>query len=122
MLQRTQALSTTEAEYVALCAATQDYVYLHQMLKEFDMEIGGAIPIPDDNTACINIARNPMTSQPVKHVDIRYHFVRTMVLEGRVALHHVPTYYQAADILTKPVETATFFRHRAKLMGLPSSP
>ena len=51
MLQRTHALSTAEAEYVALCAATQDAVYLHQMLTEFGMEIGGAIPILDDNTA-----------------------------------------------------------------------
>jgi hypothetical protein len=41
---------------------------------------------------------------------VRYHFVRDNAEEGNIDLIHVPTEKQLADILTKPLNQATFAR------------
>ena len=122
MIQKSQALSTAEAEYVALCAASQDAVYLLQMLQEMGMGDNAPVTLLEDNQACMDIASTDIASPKLKQVDIRYHFVRTMVTEGKIQLIYCPSYHQAADILTKGVDSLAFFRHRATLMGLPFRP
>ena len=122
MIQKSQALSTAEAEYVALCAASQDAAYLLQMLQEMGMGDNAPVTLLEDNQACMDIASKDIASPKLKHVDIRFHFVRTMVHEGKVQLIYCPSYHQAADILTKGVDSLAFFRHRATLMGLPFRP
>ena len=104
---------------MALCAATQDAVYLTQMLQELGMDLKEPVLMMEDNQACIQLADKDMASPRLKHVDIRYHYVRTMAQEKKIEIAYCPTYHQAADILTKPVDQLTFFRHRATLMGLP---
>ena len=120
LMQKSQALSSAEAEYIALCAATQDAVYLTQMLQEHGMDLREPVLMLEDNQACIQLADKNMASPRLKHVDIRYHYVRTMVQEKKIEIIYCPTYHQAADILTKPVDQLTFLRHRATLMGLPN--
>ena len=122
IMPKSQSLSTTEAEYIALCAASQDTSYLLQMLSELGMGDNSPIVIMEDNQACISTATRDISSPKLKHVDIRYHFVRTMVNEGKVKIIYCPTYHQAADILTKGTYKLTFIRHRSTLMGLPLRP
>ena len=121
-MQKSQSLSTAEAEYVALCAASQDAAYLLQMLHELGMGDNAPVTLLEDNQACMGIASKDIASPKLKHIDIRYHFVRTMVQENKVQLVYCPSYHQAADILTKGVDALSFFSHRATLMGLPSRP
>jgi hypothetical protein len=45
-----------------------------------------------------------------KHIEVRYHFLRDNVEKGNIDLIHVPTEKQLADILTKPLDQATFAR------------
>ena len=118
LVQKSQALSTAEAEYVALCAAIQDACFLLQMLQEMGMPLGEPMIIFEDNQACIAMAIGENASAKLKHIDLRYHFARLMVEEKKVKLVYCPTYHQAADILTKPTDTLTFHRHRATLMGI----
>ena len=72
----------------------------------------------EDNQACITIASKDISSPKLKHIDLRYHFVRTMIESKQMKLVHCPTYHQAADVLTKPTDVLTFLRHRSTLMGL----
>ncbi len=111
-----------EAEYVALCAASQDASYLLQMLSELEMGDNSPIIIMEDNQAYINTATRDVSSPKLKHVDIRYHFVRTMVNEGKIKIIYCPTYHQATDILTKGTDKLTFIKYRSTLMGLPFRP
>ena len=122
LMQKAQALSTAEAEYVALCAATQDGAYLLQMLNEMGMGDNAPITVLEDNQACISIGTKDIASPKLKHIDIKYHYVRTMEQEGQIKITYCPTYHQAADILTKGTDKLTFLRHRSTLMGLPSRP
>ena len=48
-MQKAQALSTAKAEYVALCATTQDGAYLLQMLSEIGMGDNAPITVMEDN-------------------------------------------------------------------------
>jgi hypothetical protein len=77
------------------------------MLSELGMGDNSPIIIMDDNQACINTATRDVSSPKLKHVDIRYHFVRTMVNEGKVKIIYCPTYHQAADILTKGTDKSS---------------
>ena len=49
-----------------------------------------------------------MMSQRVKHIDLKYHFLRELVKEGKLKLAYVQTNNQLADILTKPVQGSKF--------------
>jgi hypothetical protein len=49
-----------------------------------------------------------------KHIEVRYHFLRDNVEKGNIDLIHVPTEKQFADILTKPLDQATFARLRGE--------
>ncbi len=122
MIQKSQALSTTEAEYVAPCAASLDVAYLLQMLQEMGMGDNVPVTLLEDNQACMDIDNKDIASPKLKHMDIRFHFVRTMLNEGKIQLIYCPSYHQAADILTKGVDSLAFFRHMATLMGLPFRP
>jgi hypothetical protein len=56
-----------------------------------------------------------MLHSRTKHIDVRYHFLRDNVEKGNIDLIHVPIEKQLADILTKPLEQATFARLRGEL-------
>jgi len=102
-LQPTVALSSTEAEYMATCAAVQEMVYLRQLFADLGFEQKEPTIIHQDNQACIALAGNPIYHKRTKHIDIRYHYVRERVENGDVALVHVPSERQLADLLTKPL-------------------
>jgi hypothetical protein len=72
--QQNVALSTAEAEYMALIAATQEAMLFKQVLHEFHQDSGSAITIHEDNQSCIALSKNTMTTGRSKHMDVRYHF------------------------------------------------
>ena len=80
-----------------------------------------AMPVYEDNQACISNATRDCAPAKLKHIDLRYHYTRSMIEAKKVKLVYCPTYHQAADILTKPTDLLTFMRHRSTLMGLPAS-
>ncbi|KAF1318429.1 Integrase catalytic core protein, partial [Globisporangium splendens] len=90
--QRTVALSSTEAEYMALSEATQEAVWLKAFMRELGEDAGdGALTVFEDNQGVIVLAKNPEFHKRTKHIDIRYHFVREKVEDGQVVLEYCPT-------------------------------
>jgi hypothetical protein len=63
-----------------------------------------------DSTSAISVAKNPVLHSRTKHIEVRYHFLRDDVEKGNIDLIHVPTEKQHANILTKPLDQATFAR------------
>ena len=116
-LQPTVALSTAEAEYMALSCAVQEAVYLRRLLKSLGYEQQQPTPIFEDNQACIAMTANPVLHQRTKHIDIRYHFTRERVISGDVDIQYVATNYQLADILTKPLLRLKLERFRGPILG-----
>lgn len=99
--QPTVALSTCEAEYMALAATLQECLYLKQLLKHFDGQEYRCL-IYEDNQGTIALAKNPVHRQRCKHIDIKYHFIRSTLQNDDMTLEYCPTDVMVADVMTKP--------------------
>ena len=106
------ALSTAEAEYVALGSAVQEAMWLRQLLR-YDMEM--PIEILEDNQGAIAMARNPVGHKQSKYINIRYHFIREAVQTGTISLTYCPTSNMLTDIFTKPLLKGQFEKLRENL-------
>jgi hypothetical protein len=99
--QRTTAQSTVEAEYMAAAAATKESIWLRLLLTGIGCAPAGPIVLHVDNEGAIKLAENPCHHDLTKHIGVRYHLIRDHIANGGVALKHIGTQFQAADILTK---------------------
>ena len=88
-IQPTVALSTTEAEYMALCKLTQELFYFRKLCKEMKLRIKEPITMMEDNNSCIKIAQNDEFHQRTKHIDIKYHFIREAIEKKIVQIKRV---------------------------------
>ena len=120
-LQPTVALSTAEAEYMALCAAVQEAIYLRRPLESLGFDQLKATAIMEDNQGCIAMGANPIFHQRTKHIDIKYHFTRECIGAAIVDIVYVATEFQLADVLTKPLERIKVERLRSKLLAYNSN-
>lgn len=116
-LQQTVALSTSEAEYMAACAAAQEAIFQRQLLEDMGFPQKGPTVIYEDNTGAIAMSENPVSHNRTKHIDIKYHFVRERVELGEIKLVHVATENQLADLLTKPLAKVKHESLRERVMG-----
>ena len=112
--QNSVALSTAEAEYVAAGACCAQLLWMKQTLKDFGCELT-KIPLLCDNESAIKLANNPVNHSRTKHIDIRHHFLRDHEAKGDIAIRHVSTEKQLADIFTKPLDESRFCALRSEL-------
>ncbi|PIK39827.1 hypothetical protein BSL78_23335 [Apostichopus japonicus] len=117
--QRTVALSTCEAEYMALAAATQEAKFLVQLWRSMtNSDSVNTVSLYCDNQGALALAKNPVHHQRSKHIDIRYHFIRLEVQKGNLQLVYVPSEQNVADIFTKPVSGSKLQKFGSQIMGI----
>ena len=85
--QRTVALSSTEAEYMALTEPTKESMYLRNFLLELGLEGFDKICINIDNRSALMLTKNAVYHAQSKHIDIRHHFVREVLKEKYINIH-----------------------------------
>lgn len=112
--QQTVALSTTEAEYMALSSTVQEALWLRQFFQEFGAGDDGTT-INIDSQSALDLALVNGYRKRTKHIDVRHHFLREHVTSKTIVLRHVGTNDMVADILTKPLFTE---RHLVCAKGL----
>jgi transposase InsO family protein len=113
--QKSVALSSSEAEYMAASLACCEAVWLRKMLFSLFGDCLDPTVIYCDNQSCIKLTENPVFHDRSKHIDIRYHSIRDYVQRGIVKLEFVPTDEQVADILTKALPRGKNVHFRDKL-------
>ena len=118
--QPSVALSTTEAEYIALSVATQEAVWLRRMLDDLQAKPKDPTVLMEDNSGAIAIAKIPVSHARTKHIDVQYHNVREAVQDSMINLTYCPTEEITVDLLTKPLPCGRFETLRMK-MGLIST-
>ena len=143
-MQTQIALSTMEAEYIALSQSMRDLIPIREVLKEIMSVVFGVsrtisyqthsksvssddterekynIPqstVFEDNDACLQFARMPRLTPRTKHIGIPYHWFRSFVDSRQVTLVRVDTLNQLADQFTKGLPTPAFRLARKKLLG-----
>ena len=118
------ALITAEAEYVASCSASCEAVWLRKLLSDiFDLQLD-ATCIHCDNQSCVKLSENPVFHDRLKHIEIKYHYIRDMVQRGAVKLLYVATEEQ---IVMSPIAILTSrsdvraepFSHGERIQFLP---
>ena len=137
-LQTQIALSTMEAEYIALSQAMRELIGLRAILKKIYTTVltdpkdyaslsfntisksFGTIPdstVYEDNEACLKFATAPKMSPRTKHIAIPYHFFRSKVASGEIKILRVNTNNQLADQFTKGLPQDKFLTDRYSLVG-----
>ena len=99
--------SSSEAEYVTLSEAAKEQKFTQMLLEEIaEVEIPGYIY--GDNEASIFLAKNKQVPNRTKHIDIRQHFIRECVDQGKIELKRVDIKQNKSDILTKNLPVKMF--------------
>ena len=111
------ASSSCEAEYTAAFESAKEAIWLRNLLSAIDFTPDTATLILCDNNAAINLSEDPSLHQRVKHIDIKYHFLRERVNMGEISLKYINTNDNLADIFTKALEYRRFARLR-ELLGM----
>ncbi|KAE8718014.1 putative LRR receptor-like serine/threonine-protein kinase [Hibiscus syriacus] len=99
-LQSTVALSTTEAEYMAVSEAVNEAIWLNGLMEDLGV-VQSHISLYCDSQSAIHLAKNQVYHSRTKHIDVRYHFVREIFEEEKILLQKIATSENPANIMTK---------------------
>jgi hypothetical protein len=99
--QATVALSTVEAEYIALTRSSKQAMWMYSFLEELCMPQERPAILYGDNMGAAALARDAKGHARVKHIDIREHYIRERVAAGDINIQHVASTNNLADIFTK---------------------
>ncbi|GMP53679.1 hypothetical protein CsSME_00019075 [Camellia sinensis var. sinensis] len=112
----TVALSTTEAEYMAVTEAFKEAIWLHGLIEDLGI-VQKHVEVFCDSQSAICLAKNQVHHARTKHIDVRFHFIREIVNEGDILLQKIGTADNPADMLTKVV-SGIKFQHCLDLVNI----
>ena len=123
-MQTEIALSTTEAEYIALSQAMRDVIPFVNIINELQAFYSDKMEKPkilcrlfEDNNGALLLATDQKYRPSTKHISLKYHHFRSFVKEGKVKILPIDTRKQVADQFTKSLDEQIFIYLRCKLMG-----
>nr|GFB48410.1 copia protein [Tanacetum cinerariifolium] len=105
--QNCTAMSSAEAEYVALSASYAQVMWMRTQLQDYGFKYN-KIPLYCDSQSAITISCNPVLHSRTKHIYTRYHFIKEQVENDIIELYFVRTEYQLADMFTKALPEDRF--------------
>jgi hypothetical protein len=124
-IQSQVAMSTTEAEYIAMSQAIRDVIPIMGLLQEMreqDFKVCCTKPyiyckVFEDNSGALELARFPNLHPRTKHINVCYHNFCEHVRKGLIKIFPIDTKDQVADTLTKPLVQNVFQPHRCLMCG-----
>mmetsp|Transcript_44916 Transcript_44916/g.111831 ORF Transcript_44916/g.111831 Transcript_44916/m.111831 type:complete len:156 (+) Transcript_44916:1223-1690(+) len=115
--QPTIALSSCEAEIMALSEAAKEGVYLRNFLDDLGFGSEDPTELATDNSAAQRLSYNPEHHERVKHIDRRHFYIRDLVENHVLTVPFVSTTSNMADIFTKPLPASAFYPLRNAIMN-----
>jgi hypothetical protein len=79
---------------------------MRNILSEFGYKFTSPSTLNCDNQSAISVAKNPEHHGRMKHLDLRFYWLRDTVENGQISLKFIPTAEMPADLLTKPLTRA----------------
>src|SRR5271168_2320015 len=98
--QTTVALTTVEAEYVAMSRCAQQMVWMQNWLDEVELDHNLPGIIKGDNRGAITLTKNTKDHGKVKHINICHHYIRELLQSGIIILEQVSSSDNSADLFT----------------------
>jgi hypothetical protein len=120
--QKSIALSSCEAEIIALSEAAKDVVYLRKFVSGLGQSTSAPTSLSSDSKSARDVSYNPEHHDRMKHVQRRHFFIRDMVEELEIEVPFVRTDDNIADFFTKPLPAAKFYAMRRIIMNEPAVP
>ncbi|GJX06150.1 hypothetical protein Tco_0194082 [Tanacetum coccineum] len=108
--------NVVEAEYMALTEAVKENIYLKGLLIELGVNLRSVV-VNCDNQSAIHLSRNAMFHERMKHINVRYHFIREIVESKEIGVAKIGTKDNAADAFTKVVPSPKF-KYCMKILGV----
>ena len=117
--QRTVALSSTEAEYMAVTACAKHTKWTISILEQLNFDVELPFDIFMDSKGAKDIAENPKHHDRTKHIDIQHHYIRELVSDDTILISPVNSDDNTADIFTKAFsrDRHTFLTKKLGLVG-----
>jgi hypothetical protein len=115
--QATHALSSCEAELIAITEAIKELLWLRNFLTELKVEFTDPIDLFIDNQAAIALSRDPVNHSASKHIELRYWFILEAISNGFIRPVYVPTGENIADLFTKSPSIAIFRKFAKQLLS-----
>lgn len=112
--QRTVALSSTEAEYMAVSDSCKEAMFLRAFINECTGKTCN-ITLYNDNQSAQKLCSNIISHSRTKHIDIRYHYIRELLDKKIIKLSYLCTEEMVADVFTKALCTEKHKRFVSKL-------
>jgi hypothetical protein len=113
--QQVVALSSCEAEYIAVSTALTQALWLIRLLSDLLNKDTGAIELKVDSKSALVLTKNLVFHEWSKHIRVRYHFIRCCLEEGNFKVCYINTKDQLADLLTKPIGRIKFLELCSKI-------
>lgn len=111
-LQTSTALSTSEAEFFSLAQCTREICWIRELLVEFDAMQSEPTELNQDNLGTISWTEEVQGMRRVKHIGVKYHYVRDVVNSGAVQVQPVASEDNRSDSLTKVLVGEEYKIHR----------
>jgi hypothetical protein len=111
------ALSSTEAEYIAMSMCAQEVKFVSMLLNEMSKETKTPSIIREDNTGALFLIENAQIGSRTKHIDTRYHFVRDMVRNEELQTVYVRSELNCADLCTKNLPRDKYENHAKNILN-----
>ena len=115
--QPTVADSSCYAEYIALHSASHEVVFLRQLLEGLQLLPSGPAHLYCDNDAASRLSEDHVWHSHTKHIRVKYHYTRELVLAGDVTIQRVGSKDNTSDIFTKPLARLDF-QHLRHYLGV----
>ena len=113
--QKVVALSSCKAEYVAATTVATRAVWLTQLLGDFKGRDTSTVELKVNNKLVLALLKNPIFHERRKHNDVRYHFIRECLDDGRISANFVGTKDQLANNQTKALGRVKFLELHARI-------
>ena len=125
-LHKEIALSTLEANYIALSTAMRDFLPTRKLLQEIGSQMSLEFSLPsilrstvfEENNGALQLAKAPKISPRTKHIAVKYHFFKDKIGEEKgIVIEKVDSVDQLADLFTKGLQIQLFKPLRKRLVG-----
>ena len=101
-------MSSTEAEYISQTHAAKEAVWLRNFVVELQGKPQGLLTMLCNNQGAIALSKDNKCHSRTKHIDLRHHFIREAVDEGKINVEYIPTAKNVADVFTKALARPKF--------------
>ena len=120
--QTVAAMSTVEAEYVAISKGCVMVLHFRNLLESMNEKQEQATVMFEENSGAVSLSRSAKRTPRTKHIDVKFRHVRSLGADGIVDVAYIETELQRADILTKSLGAVKFLKNRLLLLGVRAPP